>query len=112
MRLDELRVLACIRCGATNRPLRKIQWRASDGAMQSPLWPNARACDHCLARHRPQDLARDAEQTVAGAVPARRPGRGTCAHCGEPVLMDVRTGGYFMWCQSCEAERQKLMGGA
>jgi hypothetical protein len=103
MRLDELRVLACIRCGATNRPLRKLK---------DALWPNARACDVCSARYAVEDLVRDAEVTLAGAAPVRpHKGRGGCAHCGEPVLA-LPTGGYPLWCSQCERDRQRLMGGA
>jgi hypothetical protein len=104
MRLDELRVILCVGCGRADVPLKRLP---------AAMSPNLRACDPCLARYGGASLAREADETLAGATPARArlgPGPGRCLHCGEPTVTDA-LGNLLAWCSACEGERRALMGG-
>ena len=97
MRLDELRVIVCVGCGRADRPLTPLP---------RSVWPNARACDGCLARYGVGRLAREADETLANATPGRL-GPGRCLHCGGPVLAGP-DGLLGAWCGACQRELDAL----
>jgi hypothetical protein len=104
VRLDQLRSIVCVGCGRGDVTLLKLP---------DSLWPNARACAPCLARYGAAALAQSADETLAGATPARvtraLPGGGKCLHCGNPTVAGA-DGLATAWCTSCEAERRRLVG--
>lgn len=101
MRLEDFRVLACVSCGRSDGPLRRLP---------EALNVNVRACEVCWARFGEAALTREADELLANAQSGRvvALGAGVCLHCGEPVPA-LAGGGYAAWCSACERERRAMM---
>ena len=96
MRLDELRIICCVNCGRSDRPLHTLP----------SLNTSIKGCDLCVAKHGKDALAHEADRILAGAAPAKSQAL-QCHHCGGLMLMNL-DGTYNLWCQACEKERRRI----
>lgn len=78
------------------------------------LAPILRACAICIGRYGRHHLRVEADRLLAlfeakeaeKLIPTHK--KGKCWHCASPVLRDLSTGLYPMWCQACDRELKRI----